>query len=369
MTKVAILGAGNLAFTLAGDLLLRHKNTYEVTVWAPENHRLSFNEVAELGCLYLRGSANDGAFKPNLEDDLGRAVSSAEFIVLAVPTLGHESILNALALFDLSASFLVALPGSGTTLIAKQILSSELSPKAIIETTTSPYACRRSGATINMLGIKSAFEISASEDLSSASKDRISTLFPNRLEWYPNIASIFFSNANPVAHPAGILNAKEAIQCRLRPLPNFYGKFVAEAIERVNSVDAERLAIVRALGLKSETDFDYSKKWYGTDAPGPREFYEIFEGYADIETPTTMNHRYLTEDVKYIMVPWVAIAKICNVDVKTMESIVHEASRVLEENLSQTGRTLRSMGLDGAGPEEILRALNGAETYVSEQWL
>lgn len=198
---------------------------------------------------------------------------------------------------------------------------------------------------------------------------RISTLFPNRLEWYPNIASIFFSNANPVAHPAGILNAKEAIQCRLRPLPNFYGKFVAEAIERVNSVDAERLAIVRALGLKSETDFDYSKKWYGTDAPGPREFYEIFEGYADIETPTTMNHRYLTEDVKYIMVPWVAIAKICNVDVKTMESIVHEASRVLEENLSQTGRTLRSMGLDGAGPEEILRALNGAETYVSEQWL
>lgn len=106
---------------------------------------------------------------------------------------------------------LVALPGSATSLTCKKILSPSLSPAAIIESTTSPYACRRVGKRVNMLGVKTCFEVAATRPLSEDLTSRFEALFPNRLQWYKNTASIFLSNTNPVAHPPGILAARVAM--------------------------------------------------------------------------------------------------------------------------------------------------------------
>ncbi|MDX0654385.1 vitopine synthase [Sinorhizobium medicae] len=358
MAKVAILGAGNLGITLAGDLALRLKGEFEATIWAPENNRRNFDEVQRLGALQLIGPQYGGPFRPKFEESLEAVVEGATLIVLAVPTMGQEGILRSLRPFDLSKVVLVALPGSATSLVAKQILAQAKAPIAIVESTTSPYACRRKGNKVFMLGLKKTFEVAANAPVQDWCY-YLAALFPNPLQWYRCPASIFLSNTNPVAHPPGILAARGAIESGVRPLPKFYGGFVANAIEEVLAIDDERLAIVAALGLESESDFGYCKKWYGGEAPDSKQFYQTYEGYAAVETPPSMNHRYLTEDVKHIMVLWVEIARLCQVAVPRMEGVIEAASDVLGENLLQTGRTLRSIGLVNATPSAVLNALRG----------
>lgn len=72
-----------------------------------------------------------------------------------------------------------------------------------------------------------------------------------------------------------------------------------------------------------------------------------------------MNHRYLSEDVKHILVLWVEIAEVIGVQVPEMKSVVQEASDVLNEDLSHTGRGLSSLNLEGSNANAIVRALNG----------
>lgn len=356
---MAILGAGNLALTLAGDLALRLHGEFEVVIWAPASNRRNFDEIRGLGTLKLIGPDYEGSFTPRLEDSLTTVTRNADFIVLAVPTLGQEGILRQLLKFDLRRCVLVALPGSATSLAAHRVLFPNLSPKAIIESTTSPFACRRNGVHVQMLGLKTTFEVATTTSLDSNIRQSFERLFPNPLEWYPDTASIFLSNTNPVAHPPGILAAREAIERGDHPLPKFYRVFVPQVIERVLAIDNERLAIAAALNLKSETDLKYSQKWYGGAASHSKEFYQTYEGYAEIETPTTMHHRYLTEDVKHILVLWFEIATVFGVNVPAMRSVVEEASNVLNEDLFKTGRTLTSLGLGGASRNAIVKALNG----------
>ncbi|ACM39698.1 MULTISPECIES: vitopine synthase [Rhizobium/Agrobacterium group] len=359
MSKVAILGAGNLALTFAGDIARRLNEEVTAVIWAPTTNRRNFNEVRGIGTLELVGPDYEGAFTPQLEDDLEAAILDAEFIFLTVPTLAQEGILRELVKFDLSETVLIALPGSATSLTCKNILFPSHSPVAVIESTTSPYACRRIGERVHMLGVKACFEVAATSLLSNDLTSRFEALFPNRLQWYKDAASIFFSNTNPVVHPPGILVAKDAIENGMSPLPKFYREFVPAAIERVQELDNERLEIIAALGLESETGFTYSKKWYGGQATEWKEFFETYEGYAEVGTPTTMHHRYLTEDVKHIMVLWVQIAEVAGVQVPAMKSVIKEAGNVLYEDLFMTGRTLASMNLGGANPYRIVDALNG----------
>ncbi|KAI3469765.1 hypothetical protein Pfo_026428 [Paulownia fortunei] len=201
-------------------------------------------------------------------------------------------------------------------------------------------------------------KITASTKLDTSSKAAIASLFPKHLEWYQDLASIFFSNTNPVTYPASIIHVKEAIESGIHPLPPFYKTFVVGAIDVIFAVDNKRLAIVKALGLQSDTDIDFLNKWYEADTADSKTFYQTYEGYTGIKTPNTIDHRYLKKDVKYIMVLWLEITSVYSVKVSIMESIVDQASTTLNEDLRQMIRTLSSLGLVGADNDVILHALN-----------
>ncbi|ACM39713.1 D-vitopine dehydrogenase [Allorhizobium ampelinum] len=96
MTKIAILGAGNLALTLAGDIALRLSGRVHAVIWAPPSNRSNYTQVRSIVTLQLVGPTYGGSFEPQLEDDLQAIISDAEFVFLTVPTLGHEGILRQL---------------------------------------------------------------------------------------------------------------------------------------------------------------------------------------------------------------------------------------------------------------------------------
>jgi opine dehydrogenase len=287
-------------------------------------------------------------------------VRSTRTIFITTTANGHTEVIRRLTKFDLSSHTLVIVPENGFSAALRSQLQSNFLPKVIFGTTTAPYISRFLGeATVAILGIKEKIEIAASQQhLSNDAKVVISDLFPCQLEWYPNIASIFFGCTNAVVHPPALLWARDKIAAGAQ-LP-FYGECVPAALGRILAIDAERLTIATELGVQSQAALAFSNGWYGNNAPDFKSFVQNLPAYGAISAPTTMNHRYLTEDVQCLLLLMRDIGRKLRVRTPAMDSIIAEVEVTLGMDLLATGVTLSSLGLQDASPMEVLAALNCA---------
>ncbi|MGV1897791.1 NAD/NADP octopine/nopaline dehydrogenase family protein [Agrobacterium vitis] len=352
---------------LAGDLLLRLGDILELTIWVPLEQYEAFRRIAAHGTIELVGPIIKGEFFPRIQLDLGKAVLNANFIVVTGPISGHAAVLAILAPHDLSKSTLIALPGGALALEAQRLLSRRLSPRVIVATNTLPYVCDRQQNVVTILVVKAQIAVAASKEIGARFTGAIAKFFPQRIEWYQDLASIFFSNIYPVIRPVGIIKAKEDIKSGKRPPPHFYKTLAADAIDQILAIDSERLGIAKALGIESDTNSGFLKKWFEEDAVDLKTFFQTYEGRAIIGPPNPIDLGYLEEDVKYNMALWIEIASVCGVEVPTMASTLDQASAAFDYDFRRNGTTLRSLGLADAEKEVIRDRLNGVVPKLNIQ--
>ncbi len=116
------------------------------------------------------------------------------------------------------------------------------------------------------------------------------------------------NNMGDIFHPAlTILNA-----ARIESTGGdfqFYIDGVTPAVARVLEVlDRERVTVAAAVGIRAQTAQEWLKMAY--DASGA-DLYEAIHnqtGYYGINAPSTLNHRYIFEDVPMSLVPIAARA-------------------------------------------------------------
>ncbi|NIA13904.1 MAG: hypothetical protein GWP08_07475, partial [Nitrospiraceae bacterium] len=70
--------------------------------------------------------------------------------------------------------------------------------------------------------------------------------------------------------------------------------------------------------------------------------------------PTSINDRYITEDLPCGLLPRAELGQLVGVPTRVIDGIVSIGSIVCREDYRQTGRTLKSLGLDGLSPEKII---------------
>ena len=351
--RVGFIGAGNL--TAAHASFLQSKGI-DILLSALPNHLGIIPKVEENGS---RIDVLDGASFPVKTGTIAEALQ-ADFTFLTVPGSGHEAAAAELAQHDLGNTNLIVTPGNLFTLLLGMKLERERFPKALFATTTSPYASRVMAGTakVAVLGTKSQIEIAASAPLAKEDQQTIAGLFPQPVVWYADIASIFLGCTNAIVHPPAMLWAKAKI--RAGETLAFYTECVPPAVPRICALDAERIGLAATLGLSSKTFLAYSNAWYGKNCPDFATFVRALDAYHTVAAPTTMNHRYLTEDVKCLLVFMRDWAQASHCITTEMDSVIAETGEVLGEDLMQTGMTLRSVGLMDASPSKIIAALNGA---------
>ncbi|KAA3503407.1 vitopine synthase [Agrobacterium vitis] len=360
MITVTILGLEDVALALAGDILVRLGRVVEVRVWVPTGQREVLDSIAKHNRLYLVGpNIRRGEFFPHFETVLGEAVHDANFIIVTGPASRHSTVLKILTPHDLSNSTLVALPGCAFALEAQRFFTPERRAKVIVETNTKPYVCNRKENVVTIEILKSRIAIAASGKIDANVKGTVELLFPQSVEWYQDLASIFFSNTNPVSRPVGLIKARAYLVSGGCPPPLFYKTLVASAIDWVLAIDYERLVIVEALGLESDTHLGFFEKWFELKAADLTTVFQNYEGCTKIHTPNPIDLRYLEDDVKYNMVLWVEIASACGIKVPVMEAILVHASAAFCYEFRKNGRTLSSLGLTNASKDVILARLNG----------
>jgi len=71
-----------------------------------------------------------------------------------------------------------------------------------------------------------------------------------------------------------------------------------------------------------------------------------------------LKDRYISEDVPFGLVPISTLSKQFNIKTPTIDSLIHLANILNNENYYETGITPLKLGIDDLSKDEILRLVN-----------
>jgi opine dehydrogenase len=86
--------------------------------------------------------------------------------------------------------------------------------------------------------------------------------------------------------------------------------------------------------------------------------------YRSVKAPTTLDHRYLWEDVPMGLVPISDVAGAVGVKTPAIDRLIDEASGILGRDFRRTGRTLDKLGLNRNCVKQELASIISGRTIA-----
>jgi len=116
--------------------------------------------------------------------------------------------------------------------------------------------------------------------------------------------------------------------------------------------------VASSLGIRARTALEWLKLAYDTTGEDLHEAIHNQPGYYGINAPSTLNHRYIFEDVPMSMVPMASLGQAYGVSVRAMDSIIRLACIVHRTDYWRRGRTLDKLGVAQLSVGELTRYVN-----------
>jgi opine dehydrogenase len=136
----------------------------------------------------------------------------------------------------------------------------------------------------------------------------------------------------------------------------FYIDGVTPSVARVLEVlDRERVTVASSVGIRARTSLEWLKLAYDSSGENLYEAIHNQPGYYGIKAPTTLNHRYIFEDVPMSLVPIASLGMRYGVSVRGMESIIGLSSIIHHTDYWRRGRTVERLGLEQWSVNELTR--------------
>ena len=338
--QVAILGAGAIAYGYAALLC---RDGHDVTLWSPSGKRTA--SLAAGAPLKATGAVK-GEFHPRIAKDCADALAGAEAVVVALPGYGHRSVLDAAAphlrndqvvVFSSHMS-LAALYLAG--LLRKRGVTT---PIAALGTTVSTG--RQTGPdSVNVSTVRARVDVAVlPQAAASRGIDICRALFGDRFAPREGLLAIALSNLNPQNHLAIALSNLTRME-----LGEAWGqnRHLTPAVARlIEALDAERLAIAKAFGVEVRTVHEHFHLSFKVPMGPLAEMAQaLAQRPGDVNGPTTLDSRYVTEDVPFGLVPTLRLAALASVPVPLHESGVRMMSALYGRDFAAENDILPQLG-------------------------
>lgn len=362
---VAILGAGHGGCAAAADLT---KRGFEVRLHARNEARLA--PLRERGGIEARGVQDGFVPLPLMTTDLAEAIRGADLIMLVVPSVAHSYYASALApLLDGGQPILLnpGHTGGGLHFLHDLRQAGYSGPLKLCETVSLTYITRMEEpgtvgiySYIKQLGF-AALPARHTEELYALVKP----VYPE-IRMTANVLETGLTNMNAVFHPPGmIMNAGWIEHTNGDFL--FYREGITQSIGRVTAaVDDERMKIAQALGVATvpflQSFYDHGATTAEALASGDiaRACRESEPNFT-IRAPSSLDDRYVHEDVGTGLVPMAALGRLTGVATPTMDALIHLAGLSLGIDYSRDGLTLERLGVAGMAPDVLMRFVQEGE--------
>ncbi|MDI6782592.1 MAG: NAD/NADP octopine/nopaline dehydrogenase family protein [bacterium] len=357
--KFCVLGAGHGGTAMAGHLSLMG---FEVNIYNRTEERLW--PIKARGGIEVLGEVEGFAKIKLATSEIEKAIQDVDILMVVVPATGHRFMAEVCAPFLKDGQIIILNPGRtfGAIEFSHVIKSKGCIANVIVaEAQTLIYASRM----INP-GQAKIFRIKNSIPVASIKAFKIPQVLKAIYCAYPqfvpgdNVFKTSLDNIGAVFHPAiTILNTgwiEDVSEFQ------FYLQGCTPSVATVlEKMDAERVAVAAALGIRATTARDWLYLAYDATGKNLHDAMQANPGYREIMAPTTLNIRYITEDVPMSLVPIASIGDMLGVPTLTIKAIIHLASVMHGVDYWKEGRTVDKLGIAGMSVKELRLLAIGEE--------
>jgi opine dehydrogenase len=356
-TRVSIMGAGNGGLATAAHLALRRVTA---TLFDLPQFEGVLAPIRQAGAVRLSGVLGEASVPlSRVTTDVREAVEDAAVIVVAVPAFAQEPFALAMAPYLSNGQVVVLTPGAtGGALAVAATLRKAGVPGGVIvaETLSLPYACRKVAPDhVHVAGVKRNLPLAAfpARDTPRA-VEALDDVFPDMLTPAAHVLETSLNNPNAMAHPVPVMLNAGWIETTGGDF-RFYADGISPSVARaLEALDADRLAVVAALGLPGVEAIEWDRRLYGLTGDTVYELNQLSWVHRDIRAPDAIRTRYLLEDVPYGLVPMASIGRELGVATPVIDLFVDLACTILGEDLRAGARTAASLGLGGLDAAAML---------------
>jgi len=370
---VAVLGGGNGGHAVAAELSLAG---FKVNFFELPQFAANFEKVLRTKEVRTDGVSGENVAKLNsATTDIQQALKDVEVVFVVTPAFGHRAMAETCAPFLQDCQIILLMPGSGGSLEFAKILRQKKVKKEIIlaESATLPYGARLKGPGHVSLFIKAlilptgVFPSKRTGEVIPVLKRFYTAIAPAR-----DVLEAAINNPNPVVHPAATLLSATRIEHSKGEF-YLYAEGMTPSVARTfESLNAERLALCKAMGYQLYHWDHIDFKGYTLGATEEECRYRILNTSMDscfgkdgiyagmkMKGPENLKDRYVTEDVPYGMVLLSSLGDLLEVPTPTHDAVIQLVSVINRVNYWKTGRGVKELGLSSMDKQQL-------KTYLRE---
>ena len=289
--------------------------------------------------------------------DMAEAIGDSDMIMVVVPSSAHADIAKECAPHLRDGQIVILHPGRTLGAIEFQRTICGNGCKAdvtIAEAETFIYASRSDGpAQVRIFRIKEAVPVAALPATRTPQVlEALALAFPQFIDGV-SVLHTGLNNMGAIFHPAlTILNAGR-IESTLGDFEFYMEGVTASTARLLEALDRERVTVAASLGIRARTALEWLQMAYNARGEDLNEAIHNQTGYVGIKAPSTLNHRYIFEDVPMSLVPIAALGQHYGVSVRGMDSIIRLGCIIHRTDYWRRGRTLEKLGIDRLSVGEL----------------
>ncbi|MDN7227860.1 NAD/NADP octopine/nopaline dehydrogenase family protein [Planococcus sp. N064] len=336
----AVIGGGNTGQAIAGYLVLSNEKVKLYTRDKERATRIS-KDGLEITGVY------SGSVDLEVSTSLEKVVQDTEIIIVSTTADGHKPIIEELKPLLEENQTLVFIPGYWGAVESKQILGEDIETKniTIAETSAQPFISNAGDeGSVHIRRIKSNVLVSTlatskgQPSLSIEFLKRFPHLVPSK-----NIFETSLNNTNVVVHvPISLFNASRIDEAQAF---QFYPDGISPlTIRYIEKVDDERRKIAELFHVETKDILTILNEFYETDYS---DLYEALPGlFPEGAGPTTLKHRYFTEDIPFGLVAISEIARKSGIKVPYTDSLIDVTSLLSTVDYRKEGVNLENVSFE-----------------------
>jgi opine dehydrogenase len=353
--NVAVVGAGAIARAYA---VLLARDGHEVSLWSPSGdgtRDLPGGNVAATGLV-------DGTYAVTVASTPAGIVD-AGFVAIALPAPAYATVLPRVAPHLRSGQTVFV----GGALSLAPLWLAELARGhghaptiAASGTTVATARTRPGGVAVNTVRTRvgvAALPVAAS----AAAQSTMRALFGDRFDAVENVLAVTLANINPVAHAAMAL-------CNLTRME--YGeawpqyRYLTPAVARlIAAMDGERRDVAAAFGLGVAPIEAHFQRSFDVPQTALAEIAaELHRRRGGPAGPTSLDTRFVLEDVPFGLVCNEALARVAGVAVPSTAATITLHSTLYGRDFRRENSLIDDLGLRNTSRDALLARCEGRHT-------
>jgi opine dehydrogenase len=186
-------------------------------------------------------------------------------------------------------------------------------------------------------------------------------IFP-QIEPRPSLLHTVFPYTNAIHHPPALLLNVGRLESTGGDYLHYYDGITPGVGRLIDALDAERLAVAAALGVKVEPLPEFFFRMGYTSAAGRDggTAYDVFHNSEPnrwIKAPASIDHRFFSEDVPYGLVAIAELGRLAGVPTPSADAVIDITSIVAARAYRREGLTRERMGIAGMTVGEVGKLL------------